>query len=106
MTKSGAARVRGQRRPRPPAWRPSRLIKMAYSGMSGVKSEVVMSEVKNDLMTESTEEVSGPFQFFQGGSGWCVCVFLASGYGWGTVMHEIPISSSHPLTSLPYPRTQ
>ncbi len=23
----------------------------------------------------------------------CVCVFLASGYGWGTVMHEIPISS-------------
>jgi hypothetical protein len=23
-----------------------------------------------------------------------VCVFLASGYGWGTVVHEIPISSS------------
>jgi hypothetical protein len=23
----------------------------------------------------------------------CVCVFLASGYGWGAVMHEIPISS-------------
>jgi hypothetical protein len=36
-----------------------------------------------------------------------VCVFLASGYGWGTVMHEIPISSSPILmTSLPYPRTQ
>ncbi len=36
----------------------------------------------------------------------CVCV-LASGYGWGTVMHEIPISSFHILmTSLPYPRTQ
>jgi hypothetical protein len=35
-----------------------------------------------------------------------MCVFLASGYGWGTVMHEIPISTSHPLTSLPYPRTQ
>jgi hypothetical protein len=36
----------------------------------------------------------------------CVCV-LASGYGWGTVMHEIPISSSPILmTSLPYPRTQ
>jgi hypothetical protein len=36
----------------------------------------------------------------------CVCV-LASGYGWGTVMHEIPISSFPILmTSLPYPRTQ
>jgi hypothetical protein len=34
-----------------------------------------------------------------------VCVFLASGYRWVTVMHEIPISSAHPLTSLPYPRT-
>jgi hypothetical protein len=31
---------------------------------------------------------------------------LASGYGWVTVMHEIPISSAHPLTSLPYPRAQ
>ncbi len=37
----------------------------------------------------------------------CVCAFLASGYGWGTVMHEIPISSSPILmTSLLYPRTQ
>jgi hypothetical protein len=35
-----------------------------------------------------------------------VCVFLASGYGWVTVMHEIPISSAQPLTSLPYPWTQ
>jgi hypothetical protein len=35
-----------------------------------------------------------------------VCVFLASGYGWVTVMHEIPISTAQPLTSLPYPRTQ
>ncbi len=34
-----------------------------------------------------------------------VCVFLASGYGWVTVMHEILISSAQPLTSLPYPRT-
>jgi hypothetical protein len=33
----------------------------------------------------------------------CVCVFLASGYGWVTVMREIPISSAQPLTSLPYP---
>ncbi len=45
---------------------------MAYSGMSGVKSKVVMSEEKNALMTESMEEVSGPFQSSQGGSGWSV----------------------------------
>ncbi len=33
-----------------------------------------------------------------------VCVFLASNYGWGTVIHEIPISSFPILmTSLPYP---
>ncbi len=36
----------------------------------------------------------------------CVCVFLASGYRLVTVMHEIPISSAHLLTSLPYPRTR
>jgi hypothetical protein len=36
----------------------------------------------------------------------CLCVFLASGYQWVTVMHEIPISNAQPLTSLPYPRTQ
>ncbi len=36
----------------------------------------------------------------------CVCVFLASRYRWVTVMHEIPISSAHLLTSLPYPRTR
>jgi hypothetical protein len=36
----------------------------------------------------------------------CVCVFLASGYKWVTVMHEIPISSAQTMTSLPYPRTQ
>ncbi len=36
----------------------------------------------------------------------CVCV-LASGYRWGTVMHEIPIFSFPiSMTSLPYPRTQ
>jgi hypothetical protein len=32
----------------------------------------------------------------------CVCVFLASGYEWVTVMHEIPISSAQTMTSLPY----
>jgi hypothetical protein len=36
----------------------------------------------------------------------CVCVFLASSYRWVTVMHKIPISSAHLLTSLPYPRTR
>jgi hypothetical protein len=36
----------------------------------------------------------------------CVCVFLASGYEWVTVMHEILISSAQTMTSLPYPRTQ
>jgi hypothetical protein len=30
---------------------------------------------------------------------WCVCVFLASGYEWVTVMHEIPISSAQSMTS-------
>jgi hypothetical protein len=29
----------------------------------------------------------------------CVCVFLASGYEWVTVMHEIPISSAQSMTS-------
>jgi hypothetical protein len=29
----------------------------------------------------------------------CVCVFLASGYKWVTVMHEIPISSAQSMTS-------
>ena len=31
--------------------------------------------------------------------GVCVCVFLASGYEWVTVMHEIPISSAQSMTS-------
>jgi hypothetical protein len=29
----------------------------------------------------------------------CVCVFLASGYNWVTVKHEIPISSAQTMTS-------
>jgi hypothetical protein len=33
------------------------------------------------------------------GVGTIVCVFLASGYKWVTVMHEIPISSAQPMTS-------
>jgi hypothetical protein len=44
---------------------------------------------------------------FSANKGWVMmCVFLASGYRWVTVMHEIPISSAHPLTFLPYPRAQ
>jgi hypothetical protein len=36
-----------------------------------------------------------------------VCMFLASGYGWVTVMHMRYHSLvSNPLTSLPYPRAQ
>jgi hypothetical protein len=35
----------------------------------------------------------------------CVC-FWPPVTKWGTVMHEIPISSAQLLTSLPYPRTQ
>ncbi len=35
-----------------------------------------------------------------------MCVFLASGYRWATVMHEIPISRAHMLTSLLFPRAQ
>ncbi len=32
-------------------------------------------------------------------AGVCVCVFLASGYEWVTVLHEIPISSAQSMTS-------
>ena len=50
--------------------------------------------------------VQGKVQIPEGVECVCVCVFLASGYGWGTVMHEISISSFPILmTSLPYPRT-
>ncbi len=34
------------------------------------------------------------------------CVFLASGYKWVTIMHEISISSAPIDNILPYPRTQ
>ncbi len=30
----------------------------------------------------------------------CVCVFLASGYKWVTIIHEIPISSAQLMTSV------
>ena len=44
-------------------------MRMAYSGMSGVMSAVVRSEVKNALIMESVLEVSGPFHSSQGGLG-------------------------------------
>ena len=69
MAKSGAARVRGQRIPRPPAHRPSWLMRMEYWGMSGVMSAVVSCEQKNALMMESMLEVRGPFHSSQGGFG-------------------------------------
>ena len=72
ITKSGTARVRGHRIPSPPVRRLSWLIRIAYSGMSGVRSEVVTIEVKNALMTESMEDVIGPFQSSHGGLGWSV----------------------------------
>ena len=52
---------------------------MAYSGMSGVRSDVVMIKVKNALMKEWMEEVSGPFQSSQGGLGWLVERLLRGG---------------------------
>ena len=44
-------------------------MRMAYSGMSGVMSAVVRSDVKNALIMESVLEVSGPFHSSQGGLG-------------------------------------
>jgi hypothetical protein len=49
-----------------------------------------------DILLKIAPHVYGP----------CVCVFLAPSYGLVTVMHKIPISSAHLLTSLPYPRAQ
>ena len=72
ITKSGTAPVSGHRIPSPPVRRLSWLIRIAYSGMSGVRSEVVTIEVKNALMTESMDDVSGPFQSSHGGLGWSV----------------------------------
>ncbi len=44
-------------------------MRMAYSGMSGVMSAVVRSEVKNALMIETVLEVSGSFHSSHGGLG-------------------------------------
>ena len=57
MTKSGAARVRGQRMPRPPEARPSWLMRMAEDGIVGWLVRVVR---KVDMMS-SMSDVRGPF---------------------------------------------
>ena len=65
MTKSGAARVRGQRMPRPPEARPSWLMRMAEGGMVGWLTRVVR---KLEMMV-SMLEVRGPFHSSQLGLG-------------------------------------
>jgi len=65
MTKSGAARVRGQRRPRPPEASPSWLMRMAEGGMVGWSTRVVR---KLDMIV-SMSEVRGPFHSSQVGLG-------------------------------------
>ena len=69
IAKSGAALVREQRIPRPPARRPSWPMRMEYSSMSKVMSTVVSSEQKSALIMKSVLEVSGPFHSSQGGFG-------------------------------------
>jgi hypothetical protein len=61
--KSGATLVRGQRRPRPSAARPSWLIRMAEVGVD-LKSR---REAKNCEMISSVAEVGGPFHSSQSG---------------------------------------
>ena len=61
MTKSGAARIRGHIRPRPPEARPSWLMRMAVGGMVGWPTRVVR---KVEMMV-SMSEVRGPFHSSQ-----------------------------------------
>jgi hypothetical protein len=85
----------------------------------GINDAMAAAMLKGDVDVESVRavEVSGAASGWlivgdDGAAKWeerggiVVCVFLASRYGWVTVMHEIPISSAQPLTSLPFPRTQ
>ncbi len=65
MTKSGAARVRGHSRPRPPARRLSWLMRMAWLGVEGEARRVV----RNFAMISSMVDVSGPFHCSQLGFG-------------------------------------
>jgi hypothetical protein len=65
MTKSGAERVQGQRRPRLPEVRPSWLMRMAEDGIVGWLDRVVR---KVDMMP-SMSDVRGPFHSSHLGSG-------------------------------------
>jgi hypothetical protein len=65
MTKSGAARVQGQSKPRPPAQRLSWLMRMAWLGVEGEARRVV----RNSTMISSMADVSGPFHCSQYGFG-------------------------------------
>jgi hypothetical protein len=75
-----------------------------YCNQKVERSKEIHDELKVDIAAYCKHKLN--MRHKKNRNGLCVCVFLAPGYGWGTVMHEIPISSSHPLTSLPYPRTQ
>ena len=65
MTKSGDARVQGQRRPRPLEAKPSWLMRMAEGGIVGWLVRVVR---KVDMMS-SMSDVRGPFHSSHLGSG-------------------------------------
>ncbi len=55
--------------------------------------EDIISKIKADEEFKEGEENSKAATV-------CVCVFLASGYEWVTVMYEIPISSAQTMTSV------
>ena len=62
-TKSGTARVRGERRPRPPCDRPSWLMRVEWVG----RASRWRSLDRNVEMMVSVAAVSGPFHSSQGG---------------------------------------
>jgi hypothetical protein len=80
-------------------------LRECIAGYAKGRGTITMSEFFWDIdarfwkMACDQDEIS--WQSFMEGMV-CVCVFLASGYGWVTVMHAIPISSAQLLTSLPY----
>jgi hypothetical protein len=77
---------------------------MVMQQTSWAVDKICMGSFKINMCFSYGDEDGEILQWCQGTV--CVCVFLASSCGWGTVMHEIPISSAQPLTSLPYPRTK
>ncbi len=81
----------------------SRICDQRLSIIGQMRDQIMMGQPRQRRNTYSVEDDLEEEE--RHGAG-CVCVFLASGYGWVTVIHETPISSAQPLTSLPYPRTQ